>query len=213
MAEDRVLYGNTPVTSPYVMSVFVGLEEKGLPFELRLLDLERGDQFEEDFVRHSITNRVPTLRDGEFWVSESTAILEYLEDRYPAPKYARLYPEDLRERARVRMVQGLLRSDFMPLREERPTESFLKGAMVHPLTARAVQARDRLLRIAGRLVGEGRSSIATNFSIADADLAMMLMRLLANGEAMPESLTSYTRAVFRRPSVAKFLALTDYREH
>src|SRR5688572_1147486 len=100
------LYGNTPATSPYVMSVFVALEEKGIPYELELLNLEQGEQLRPEFVAQSITNRVPTLRHGEVWLSESLAIIEYLEERFPGPQYPRLLPEDVVERARVRMALG-----------------------------------------------------------------------------------------------------------
>src|SRR5688572_14037249 len=138
MQPEIVLYGNTPVTSPYVMSVFVALEEKGLPYRFTLLDLSRGEQHESEFVGHSITNRVPTLRvkddKSDFWVSESVAIIEYLEERFAPPAFSPLYPESLEERARVRLVQGLVRSDFMPIREERSTQTIFFGEPIKPLS-------------------------------------------------------------------------------
>lgn len=209
MPSDIVLYGNTPATSPYVMSVFVALEEKKLPFSLQLLDLKNGEQHEPEFVAHSVTNRVPTLRHGSEWFSESLAIIEYLEERFPAPAHPRLLPESSVERARARMVMGLVRSDFMPIREERPTESIFFGAPIQPLSDKAEAARIRLVRIATAVLG-GRQSIASGFSIADVDLATMLQRLLHNGELLPEPLADYARAVWRRPSVRKWLALTKY---
>lgn len=209
MASDIVLYGNTPPTSPYVMSVFVALEEKKQPFSLQLLDLESGEQHEPEFVAHSVTNRVPTLRHGSDWFSESLAIIEYLEDRFPSPQHPRLLPESSVERARARMIMGLVRSDFMPIREERPTESIFFGAPIQPLSDKAEAARIRLVRIATAVLG-GRQSIAGGFSIADVDLATMLQRLLHNGDLLPEPLADYARAVWRRPSVRKWLALTKY---
>jgi glutathione S-transferase len=92
MAAELELFGNSRVTSPYVLSVYAGLVEKGLPFELTLLNLEQGEQHRPDFVAHSVTNRVPTLRHGNAWISESLAILEYLEEVFPPPRYPRLYP-------------------------------------------------------------------------------------------------------------------------
>lgn len=210
MQPDLVLYGNTPLTSPYVMSVFVGLEEKGLPFKLELLDLGKGEQNNPEFVAKSITNRVPTLRHGEVWISESLAILEYLEERFAPPGYPRLYPAEPAERARVRMTQGLLRSDFMPIREERPTQSIFQGEAIRPLSEQAEAARIRLIRIATALIGT-RRSVASEFSIADVDLAMMLQRLLHNGDPVPDLLADYTRAIWQRPSLQKWLVLTRYR--
>jgi glutathione S-transferase len=209
MASDIVLYGNTPATSPYVMSVFVALEEKKLPFSLELLDLTKGEQHQPEFVAHSVTNRVPTLRHGEEWISESLAIIEYLEESFPAPQYPRLLPANLGERARARMVMGAIRSDFMPIREERSTETIFFGAPIQPLSDRAEAARIRLVRIATAVLG-GRQSIGQSFGIADVDLATMLQRLVHSGDLVPEPLADYARAVWRRPSVRKWLALTKY---
>jgi glutathione S-transferase len=215
MHPEIVLYGNTPVTSPYVMSVFVALEEKGLPYQLTLLDLSRGDQHRSEFVGHSITNRVPTLRvkdeQGDFWVSESVAIIEYLEERFAPPGFARLYPESITERARVRLVQGLVRSDFMPIREERSTQTIFFGEPIKPLSEEAEATRLRLVRIAAALVPEGKTYIASQFSIADVDLATLLMRLVVNGDQVPASLADYANSIWKRPSVQKWLAMTKYR--
>jgi glutathione S-transferase len=215
MEPEIVLYGNTPVTSPYVMSVFVALEEKQLSFRLELLDLARGEQHRPQFVAHSITNRVPTLlhRDGggDVWLSESVAIVEYLEERFPPPEHAALYPRGLEERARARLVQGLIRSDFMPIREERSTETIFFGQPIQPLSERAEAARVRLVRIAAALVPEGQSFINREFGIADVDLATMLQRLVHNGDPLPAYLADYANAVWARPSIQKWLGLTKQR--
>jgi glutathione S-transferase len=208
------------------MSVFVALEEKGLPFELELLDLAQGEQHDPDFMRRSITGRVPTLfiagsaigkaatkpgaEPSGVWLSESVAITEYLEERFPSPGHPRLYPEDVEQRARVRMVQGLIRSDFRALREERSTETIFQGARSRPLSENAEADRVRLIRVATALVGEGQPSIAGDFSIADVDLATMLQRLVHNRDLISEILVDYARSIWKRPSVEKWLALTQY---
>ncbi len=199
------LYGNKPLTSPYVFSVFVALEEKKLRFELRLLDLATGEHRARDYVETSLTNRVPALVHDGFCISESSAITEYLEEAFPAPKYAQLYPKGPHERARVRMVQALVRSDFMPIREERSTDTVFQGAPVAPLSESARAAVERLYRIAGQLIPEAGRTVASEFSIADVDLAMMLQRLLANGDEVPDTLASYARTVWERPAVQKWL--------
>lgn len=216
MQPEIVLYGNTPVTSPYVMTVFVALEEKQLPYRLELLDLERGEQHRPEFIAHSITNRVPTLliKDaaGELWLSESAAIVEYLDERFPPPAHAALYPRSLAERARVRMVQGLIRSDFLPIRQERSTETIFHGLPIQPLSEQAEAARLRLVRIAAALVAEGQPFISSEFSIADVDLATVLQRLIHNGDPLPAHLAHYANGIWQRPSIQKWLALTQYRK-
>jgi glutathione S-transferase len=60
-----ILYADAQFASPYVMSVFVALTEKGLPFEVVTVDLAAGAQREPGFAGTSLTQRVPTLvRDG-----------------------------------------------------------------------------------------------------------------------------------------------------
>lgn len=212
MALDLVLFGNTPLTSPYVMSVFVALHEKGLPFEFKQLNLERGEQLSEPFISQSITNRVPVLAHGDFWLAESSAITEYLDERFPSPEYPALYPANLEERARARMLQALIRSDFLVIREERSTETIFQRAPTQPLTPRAEKAKARLLRIAQQVLVPGKPYVGSAFSIADVDLSTMLMRLVANGDQTPSFVADYARGVWRRPSVQKWLAQTDYRE-
>jgi glutathione S-transferase len=207
MASDLELFGNTPVSSPYVLTVYVALVEKGLSFDLRLLDLKRGDHHQREFVQNSVTNRVPTLRHGDAWLSESMAIAEYLEETFPAPRYARLYPEDRLDRARVRMVQGLIRSDFMPIREERSTDTVFHGVPVKPLSEAADAARRRLIRIAESVLAD-RNGIASQFSLGDVDLAMMLQRLLHHSDPVPERLAQYARSIWQRPSLQRWLELT-----
>jgi len=215
MQPEIVLYGNTPATSPYVMSVLVALEEKRLAYRLAQLDLARGDQHRADFVAHSITNRVPALLvkepSGDLWLSESVAILEYLEERFAPPEHAAIYPRGLEARARVRLVQGLIRSDFLPIREERSTDTIFCGQPIRPLSESAEAARVRLVRIATALVPPGARFIAEDFSIADVDLATMLQRLVHNGDEIPAHLADYANLVWQRPSIQKWLGLTRHR--
>jgi glutathione S-transferase len=211
MSDPLVLYGNAGWTSPYVFSVYVTLKEKGLPFEVKLVDLGVGEHHRPEYRDPSITGRVPALRHGDFWLAESSAIDEYLEDAFPAPAHPRLYPADPRERARVRMVQALVRSDFMPVRSERPTSTLFEGAAAKPFSPEGREAAERLVRIAGGLVkGPGRF-VASQFTPADADLALMLMRLVANGDPTPAPLAAYAREVFARPSVKAWLANTRWK--
>jgi glutathione S-transferase len=123
MADDLVLHGSRIWTSPYVFSVFVFLKEKGLPFRMELLDTESGEHLKPPYEVDSFTGRLPALRHGDLWLAESSAIGEYLEEVFPPPRFARLYPEAPRERARVRMIQAFLRSDLAAVRADRSTDT------------------------------------------------------------------------------------------
>ena len=117
------LYGNTTWTSPYVLSCFVALREKGLAFDVRVVALDRSEQHDPAFARSSLTARVPMLVDGDLSLSESSAIVEYLEEAYPPPGHASVLPPGVRERARARQVMAWVRSDLGPIREERSTHT------------------------------------------------------------------------------------------
>ncbi|HDL7377629.1 TPA: glutathione S-transferase N-terminal domain-containing protein, partial [Yersinia enterocolitica] len=77
-----VLYTDADFFSPYAMSVYVSLTEKALPFTLNTIDLSAGENLGEEFGKLSATRRVPTLTIDNFRLSESSAISEYLEERF-----------------------------------------------------------------------------------------------------------------------------------
>jgi glutathione S-transferase len=210
--DDLVLYGNDRFTSPYVFSAFVTLKEKGVPFRLELLSLERGDHRRPEYAAASFTGKVPALRHGELWLAESSAIDEYVDEAFGPPDHPRLYPEDPRGRAVARMVQAFLRTDLGPLRHERPTSTFFLGESVSPLGEAARASAERLFAVAGRVLAPGAPFLAARFSPADADLALMLQRLVANGDPCPERLAAYARAVFARPSVREWLGRTRWND-
>jgi glutathione S-transferase len=90
--EPLVLHVDTFWTIPYVFSAFVCLTEKGLPFETREVRLQDREQMTPAFQSMSLTGRVPVLEHGAFRLSESSAIVEYLEDTFPAPDTSRCCP-------------------------------------------------------------------------------------------------------------------------
>jgi glutathione S-transferase len=140
-------------TSPYAFSAFVALKEKGLVFEVEEVALHNGEHRKPAALAASLTGRVPLLRHQGWTLTESSAIDEYLEDVFPHPQYRRLFPEDARERARARQLMAWVRSDLMPIRQERPTTGlFYEDMSVEPLSAAGQTAAARLLAVAEALV-------------------------------------------------------------
>ena len=105
-----ILYVDGLFASPWALSVFVALTEKGLPFTVETVDLEAGQQFGA-YARRALTARVPALAMGDFVLTESTAITEYVDECHPAPACS-LYPHDRAQRARARQVQAWIRTDL-----------------------------------------------------------------------------------------------------
>ena len=196
-----ILYVDGFWNSPYAFSVFVCLKEKGLPFETREVNLHEKAQKAPDFKAKSVTARVPVLEQGAFRLSESSAIVEYLEDTFGPPRHPALLPAAPQERARARQIMAWIRSDLMPIREERSTHTFFYKHPVQPLSPAGKAAAEKLIGAASAFIPDGRTSLFGDFSIADADLAMMLMRLVGNGDEVPAKLRDFVTAQWQRPSV------------
>lgn len=198
------LYVDANFLSPYALSAYVALREKGLPFATVAVDLQAGEHRTGPMSALSATLRVPTLSDGDFHLSESSAIAEYLDEAYPGP---RLYPADVKQKAKAREVQAWIRSDLLPLRMERSTEVVFRQVTPPPLSEAARAAADKLIRAAERLLPPGAEQLFGEWSIADIDLALMLQRLLRAGDAVPDRLADYARGQWQRPAVQAWLAL------
>ena len=196
------LYVDSNFISPYAMACFVALVEKKLPFDLKTIDLDSGEHLQPKFRDLALTGRVPVLVHGDVMLSESSAIIEYLDEAFP--EHARALPADLVKRARARELQAFIRSDLLALRAERSTLVVFVEPTTAPLSAAGQAAAERLIRIAGRLI-EGEHLFG-DWSIADTDLALMLNRLVHSGDPVPERVAAWARTQWQRPSVQQWVA-------
>ncbi|KAJ8379536.1 hypothetical protein SKAU_G00003140 [Synaphobranchus kaupii] len=80
-------------------SVFMFAKKNNIPFEFKKIDLAAGQQYGEEFGKISILRKVPVLRDGDFVLAESIAILNYLVEKFRTPDH--WYPADLKKRSCV----------------------------------------------------------------------------------------------------------------
>ena len=71
--------------------------ESGLALEFKLVDLFTGEHLREPYAAINPNRQVPMLEDGDFRLTESSAILKYLAEKTGSPAY----PSELRRRARV----------------------------------------------------------------------------------------------------------------
>ena len=205
MNEQLTLYIDSNYFSPYAMWAYVALKEKRLPYALKTVDLAAKQHHEAGYERLTLTGKVPALVHGEFALAESSAIIEYLEDVFPAPAHLPLYPADAQQRARARQIQAWLRSDLMALREERPTTVIFREPSPQPLSEAGRAAAEKLVRVAASLIGEGAGNLFDDWCIADTELALTLNRLVANGDPVPENLRRYVQAQWARLSVQSWL--------
>lgn len=71
--------------------------ENGVPLEMQVVDLFTGEHYQPPFEAINPNHLVPVLEDGDFRLTESSAILKYLAETIDSP----LYPKEARARARV----------------------------------------------------------------------------------------------------------------
>lgn len=205
------LWSEALYISPYVMSAYVGLQEKGLPCQLKTVDVNQQEHQQAGWQGYALTRRVPLLEIDNFQLSESSAITEYLDERFPAPQWERLYPYDMEKRARARQIQAWLRSDLIPIREERSVEIIFLGEKRPALSEAGKNAAQKLFDIAGGLLAHGGANLFGEWCIADTDLALMINRLVLNGDDVPERLADYAAFQWQRASVQRFAALSAKR--
>jgi maleylacetoacetate isomerase len=107
--------------------VRIALEYKGLEFEYVPVHLLRsgGEQHSPEYRALNPQSRVPTLESPDGILTQSMAIMEWLEEVYPEPA---LLPRNPGERARVRALAQIMVADVQPLQNVSVTR-FLQGTL------------------------------------------------------------------------------------
>lgn len=207
MTDNLRLFAEATWSSPWVLHAMVALEEKGLQYEVEVVPLPIPEARRAELRAKAVMWKVPILVHGEAWITESMAISEYLAERFSSSDgFPRLFPQDLAVRARARQVMSALRTGFFELRAERPTSTIFGPPRPAKLSEKAQAEADELVRIATALVAGGGDGICGPWCIADADLALFLQRLVANGDPLPGEVVRYAARQWGRPSVQKFVA-------
>jgi maleylacetoacetate isomerase len=119
-----VLHGYFRSSAAY--RVRIALNLKGLAYETVSVHLRSGEQNALGFKALNPQGLVPALIDGELVITQSSAILEYLDEAYPDT--ARLLPEAPEARARVRALAAIVCCDIHPIDNLRVL-NYIQGPM------------------------------------------------------------------------------------
>ena len=103
--------------------VRIGLALKGVAYEQVHYDLRTGAQRADDYARLNPQRLVPTLEAGDLVLTQSVAILEWLDECHPQPP---LLPGDPNGRAIVRSMAATIASDTHPLHNLRVLNALRK---------------------------------------------------------------------------------------
>ncbi|XP_071765493.1 glutathione S-transferase theta-1b [Centroberyx gerrardi] len=80
-------------------SVYIFAKKNNIPFEFKKVSLLEGEQYGEEYGKINMIRKAPAIRDGDFCLAESIAIMQYLAQKFKTPDF--WYPTDLQQRARV----------------------------------------------------------------------------------------------------------------
>jgi maleylacetoacetate isomerase len=92
--------------------VRIALALKGLPYDYKAVHLQKNEQIAESYAAVSASRLVPLLKDGDDYIHQSLAIIEYLDETHPEPP---LLPKDPMGRARARAVALDMACEIHPL--------------------------------------------------------------------------------------------------
>lgn len=214
MPETLVNQQNAPIElyywpTPNGWKISIMLEELGVPYEIKYVNIGAGDQFEPEFLKIAPNNRMPAIIDPQgpdgkpISVFESGAILQYL-----GRKFSQFYPQD--ERARVQVDEWLMwqMGGLGPMAGQ--THHFRVYA-----PEQVPYAIDRYTNEVNRLYGvlnkqlEGREFIAGEYSIADMACIGWAQLWERQGQDIKQfpNLEKWIERMKARPAVAKGLAL------
>lgn len=163
--------------SPNVRRVRLTAAVLGLPLEEKTLDLARGEHRSSEYLALNANGAIPTLVDGDFVLTESRAIMQYLASKKPE---AGLLPRDEAARADVTRWQFWDAAHFSPQLGAITFEKIIKPlmGMGEPDARRVDEALDNFRRFAAvlnkRLDGK-TYVVGTALTIADLTLASSLM--------------------------------------
>ena len=190
--------------SPYAQKVKIALREKGQAFEAPLPQgIGVGGALGE-FIAANPRAEVPALIDGEVSLFDSTIILEYIEDKWPAPA---LLPASPAERARVRMLEEVMDTHFEAINWGLGEVRAFKratGELAQAIEQRAAEQSQGYFAWLERQLGERDWFNGASFGWGDIAVVPYLNGSRGHGHHPPAGsrLAAWLERVNQRPSVA-----------
>jgi GST-like protein len=200
-------------TTPNGHKITMFLEEAGLPYRILPINIGKGEQFADDFLRIAPNNRIPAIVDhhpadqgAPLSLFESGAILLYLAD-----KTARFIPADLRGRNLVLQWLFWQMAGLGPMAGQNHHFSVYAPERLPYAIERYVKETSRLYAVLDQQLADGREYIAGDYSIAD----MACYPWIVPYERQQQRLEDYPHLqrwfarVRRRPATEKAYSLAD----
>lgn len=188
--------------STWSLRPWLVLKHFGIPFEEEIV-LLNGDGWKENIRRKSPTGKVPVLIDGEAVIPETIAIIEYLNDKFPAKG---IWPSNRLDRARARAVSAEMHGGFNALRDLAPMNLRASYPGRIDLDSVAAELR-RIEQIWGDLTSEsGGPYLFGKFTAADAMFAPVATRIRTYDLPVSDAAAEYVEAIYALPAFQEWLA-------
>jgi glutathione S-transferase len=195
--------------SPYVQKVKIALYEKNVAFEVEVPDAFSGAPTE--YARTNPRLEVPTLVDDGFAIFDSTIILDYIEEKWPAPA---LLPASPRDRARVRMIEDICDTYYEAinwgLMEVRAWKR-VSGESARRIEARAIEQTAGVHGWLERELGAAQYFNGVSFGYGDLSVFPYVRGSVVWGvpPKAGTTLAAWLARVEERPSVRKTIEATQ----
>ena len=197
----KLIFANRNYSS-WSLRAWLVLKHFGIPFEEDLV-LLNGEGWQQSLRKKSPTGRVPVLIDGEAVIPETIAIIEYLNDKYPAKG---IWPSDRLRRAQARSISAEMHGGFSALRDAAPMN--LRASHPDKVDVDLV-ARDlrRIEEIWGDFTAaSGGPFLFGKFTGADAMFAPVATRIRTYSLPVSDVAMEYVEAIYALPAFQEWLA-------
>jgi glutathione S-transferase len=199
----ELIIGNKNYSS-WSLRPWLAMKVANIPFEEEVIPLDSRD-FKARLSAFSGSGKVPVLVDGNTYVWESLAILEYIAEKFPD---ARLWPGEPAVRAKARAIAAEMHGGFGPLRRDLPM-NMRRPARRRELTAEAqsnVRRIEALWTDCRRQFASGGSFLFGEFGAADAMYAPIVSRLHTYDVAVGPLCRAYMGAIMALPAWSEWRA-------
>ncbi|WP_144907399.1 maleylacetoacetate isomerase [Novosphingobium taihuense] len=167
--EPLILHGYWRSTASWRVRIALGL--KGLEWEGKAHDLRAGDQRASDYLALNPQGFVPALEVGDDLLTQSLAIIEYLDELHPDPP---LLPAEPLERAKVRAFAQVIACDIHPVQNLKVLKMLKKtGLDQAAIDAWAVQVIEQGLAACSELIAENSGPFCFGDKVTLADVLLV----------------------------------------
>src|SRR5262245_454388 len=207
----RTLYVGTTDYSSWSLRPWLLLRQLGVEFEEKKVELF-ADGFEREVAQVSPAGLVPVLVDDGFAVWDTLAITEWVAERCPEK---RVWPADVKARARARSICAEMHAGFSELRHRMPMnlEAHLPDIEQNPQVERDIaRVTSMWSGLRAEHAAEG-SFLFGAFSAADAFYAPVVTRFVTYDVNVPSACAVYMQSVLALPAMREWTeaALAEHR--